>query len=110
MTKVASDNLYETEGAGNISKLRNEIKMVEASRWYNGKRHDGKKVGDGDKKWCENCNSTTHDTVQCWSNKTCTICGKKGHLKEKCWKNPANGAAKLAHMNPPVDPPVDPAL
>ena len=77
MTKVASDNLHETEGAGNISKLRNEIKMVEASRWYNGKRHDGKKVGDGDKKWCENCNSTTHDTVQCWSNKTCTICGKK---------------------------------
>ena len=65
MTKVASDNLHETEGAGNISKLRNEIKMVEASRWYNGKRHDGKKVGDGDKKWCENCNSTTHDTVQC---------------------------------------------
>merc|ERR1711942_205579 len=44
LTKVASDILYETEGAGDISKLRNEIKLVEASQWYNaGRRHDGKK-------------------------------------------------------------------
>ena len=105
---MASDNLHETEGVGNISKLRNEVKMIEASQWYLGKRHDGKKVGEGgERKWCVNCNSTTHETTECWSNKTCTICGKKGHLAAKCWKNP-NGAAKLAHAeNNPPDPAVE---
>ena len=44
LTKVASDILYETEGRGDIGRLRNEIKLVEASQWYNaGRRHDGKK-------------------------------------------------------------------
>ena len=44
LTKVASDILYEIEGKGDIARLRNEIKLVEASQWYTaGRRHDGKR-------------------------------------------------------------------
>ena len=33
LTKVASDILYDTDGKGDIVRLRNEIKLVEASQW-----------------------------------------------------------------------------
>ena len=33
MTEIASNVLYETNGKGNVAKLRNEIKAVEASQW-----------------------------------------------------------------------------
>ena len=46
MTKIASEILYTTDGQGDIAKLRNEIKLVEACQWYDSKRLLGKKAGD----------------------------------------------------------------
>ena len=43
MTKLASEILYETNGKGDAAKLRNEIKAIEASQWYDNRKHLGKK-------------------------------------------------------------------
>ena len=98
MTKAASEILYVINGKGDTAKLRNEIKSIEASQWYDSKKILGKKAGDHGIRWCEKCQSRSHDTDGCWG--ACKICGKIGHLAAVCWKNPANaggagaGAAK----------------
>ena len=42
MTKHASEILYETNGKGDAAKLRNEIKAIEASQWYDSRKHTDK--------------------------------------------------------------------
>ena len=111
MTKVASEILYTTDGKGDIAKLRNKIKSVEASQWYDSKRLLGKKAGDQGGRWCEKCQSTTHDTDVCWGKRECKICGKVkvGQLAAVCWKKPANatgtGAVKSAQYTYQQPPP-----
>ena len=34
MTKMAAEILFDTQGKGDARKLRNDIKAIEASRWY----------------------------------------------------------------------------
>ena len=69
ITKLVSEILYETNGKGDGAKLRNEIKAIEASQWYDSRRHTGKRAGDAGGRWCERCN---HDTVACWGE--CKFC------------------------------------
>ena len=77
---MASDILYAIDGKGDIARLRNEIKLVEASQWYatDGKRLQGKKVGDQGGRWCDKFQSATHNTDVCCGKRECKICGKVG--------------------------------
>ena len=37
-------------------------------------------------KRCATCNSSTHDSNNCWKSMKCTACGTVGHPMEKCFK------------------------
>ena len=106
MSKMAAQILYETEGKGDVGRLRNEIKAIESSQWYDSRRpHAGKRAGEpGGGRWCEQCKSQSHNTDSCWGK--CRFCDRYGHLPSVCWKNPANkdskGSAKSALL--PIAP------
>ena len=106
---LAAQILYETGGKGDVGRLRNEIKAIESSQWYDSRRpHAGKRAGEttgGGSRWCDQCKSSSHDTSSCWGR--CKYCDRYGHLPAACWKNPANkdskGSAKSALL--PTAPP-----
>ena len=64
MTKLASAILYEENGNGNTALLKDQIKAVEASQWYDsGKKHTVKKAGEqGARRWCKKCKKDSHNT------------------------------------------------
>ena len=105
MSKMVSQILYETGGKGDPARLRNEIKAIESSQWYDSRKpYGGKRAGEpgGGQRWCDQCRSSSHDTSSCWGK--CKFCDRYGHLPSACWKNPANkdskGSAKSALVTP----------
>ena len=77
MTRLAAEILFNTDGKEDARRLRNEIKAIEASQWYE-YRNVAKKVGGGagggGGRWCDKCQSPSHNTDKCWG--VCKFCGK----------------------------------
>ena len=115
MRKMTSEHLNDTDGKGDARKLCNEIRSIEASRWYDS-RNQAKRVGAGQggaggtgARWCDKCQSSSHSTEKCWGR--CGTCNKFGHPTDRCWENPANGkpqgaagAAKTVQVPSTLEP------
>ena len=81
MSKLAAENL-QTNPKGDINSFRSQIKQVESSTWYNGKKDFKAKSVQPGARYCKDCDSVSHSAEQCWGE--CIYCHKRGHQSERC--------------------------
>ena len=73
MAKVETE-ILASKPQGDADSLRNHIKAIESSLWYESAHKSAKEAKE--RRWCDNCKSSTHDTAQCRG--CCEHCNKFG--------------------------------
>ena len=91
MAKVCQDILAK-KPEGDLHNLRNEIKRIEASTWFDSANNRAKLAVAGSR-YCADCDTSTHDKKDCWG--PCVHCKRRNHRSTDCRHKPKDTANRV---------------